>query len=144
MSLQPINILMADDDVDDQILVKDAFEQARVTNNLTFVNDGVELMQYLRREGVFAEAARPDIVLLDLNMPRKGGREALGEIKADPVLNRIPVVILTTSDVEEDVLRSYHLGANSYIQKPVTFGRMVEMVAALGEYWIGVVRLPQN
>ena len=144
MSLQPINILMADDDVDDQILVKDAFEQARVTNNLTFENDGVELMQYLRREGVFAEAARPDIVLLDLNMPRKGGREALGEIKADPVLNRIPVVILTTSDVEEDVLRSYHLGANSYIQKPVTFGRMVEMVAALGEYWIGVVRLPQN
>jgi len=144
MSLQPINILMADDDVEDQMLVKDAFEQARVINSLTFVNDGVELIQYLRREGVFAEAVRPDIVLLDLNMPRKGGREALGEIKADPVLNRIPVVILTTSDAEEDVLRSYHLGANSYIQKPVTFARMVEMVTAIGEYWIGVVRLPQN
>jgi CheY-like chemotaxis protein len=142
--MEPISILMAEDDAEDQTLVKKAFARARVINGLTFVSDGEELMRYLRREGRYADARRPDILLLDLNMPRKDGREALREIKADPQLRHIPVVILTTSDADEDVLRSYDLGASSYIQKPVTFEKMVEVIETIGKYWLGVVKLPAN
>lgn len=142
MNLQPIEILMAEDDVEDQVLVRKAFTAARVINHLTFVNDGEELMQYLRGEGPFASAVRPDILLLDLNMPRKDGREVMNEMKHDPRLSHIPIVVLTTSDADEDIMRSYQLGASSYIQKPVTFGKLVEVVETLKEYWLGVVKLP--
>ena len=144
MNLLPIEILMAEDDEEDQLLVRKAFEQARVINHLSFVNDGEELMQRLRKEGKYADAPLPDILLLDLNMPRKDGREALKEIKSDPDLHQVPVVVLTTSDADEDIVRSYDLGANSYIQKPVTFDKMVEMIEALGKYWLGVVKLPSQ
>jgi CheY-like chemotaxis protein len=144
MIVDSISILMAEDDVQDQLLVKKAFQKARVVNELTFVNDGEELLQYLRQEGPFGSAPRPDLLLLDLNMPRKDGREALKEIKSDPLLHCIPVVILTTSDADEDILRSYDLGANSYIQKPVTFEKMVEAVETMGKYWLGLVKLPTN
>jgi CheY-like chemotaxis protein len=115
-----------------------------VLNNLTIVNDGEELMQYLRGEGKYAGARMPDLLLLDLNMPRKDGREALAEIRADPRLRGLPVVVLTTSSAEEDIVRSYDLGANSYVQKPVTFAKMVEVVKTIGKYWLGVVKLPMN
>lgn len=142
MNCVAISILMAEDDIEDQLLVKKAFKEARVLNGLTIVNDGEELMAYLRGEGDYASATKPDLLLLDLNMPRKDGREALEEIKSDPELRHIPVVILTTSDADEDILRSYNMGANSYIQKPVTFEKMVEVVEAIGQYWLGVVKFP--
>jgi CheY-like chemotaxis protein len=141
----PITILMADDDVDDRMLAKEALDESRVRNNLYFVEDGEELLDYLNRRGKFADAAqspRPGLILLDLNMPRKDGREALREIKADPDLRRIPVVIMTTSKAEEDIYRSYDLGANSFITKPVTFERLVELMRTLGQYWIEFVELP--
>jgi CheY-like chemotaxis protein len=141
----PITILMADDDVDDRMLTKEALDESRVRNNLYFVEDGEELLDYLNRRGKFADALqspRPGLILLDLNMPKKDGREALREIKADPDLRRIPVVIMTTSKAEEDVYRSYDLGANSFITKPVTFERLVELMRTLGQYWIEFVELP--
>ncbi len=141
----PITILMADDDADDRMLTKDALEESRVSNELYFVEDGEELLDYLNQRGKFADAGkapRPGLILLDLNMPKKDGREALREIKADPDLRRIPVVIMTTSKAEEDVFRSYDLGANSFITKPVTFERLVELMRALGQYWIEFVELP--
>jgi CheY-like chemotaxis protein len=141
----PIIILMADDDADDRMLAKEALEESRVMNDLYFVEDGEELMDYLYERGKFAEPAkapRPGLILLDLNMPRKDGREALREIKADPNLRRIPIVIMTTSKAEEDIYRSYDLGANSFITKPVTFERLVELMRALGQYWIEFVELP--
>ena len=142
---KPITILMADDDPDDQMLTKDAFEECRLSNDLRFVNDGEKLMDYLCRRGDFEnpeESPRPGLILLDLNMPRKDGREALGEIKSDPDLRRIPVVVLTTSKAEEDILKSYDLGVNSFIVKPVSFEKLVEVVKALGKYWIQIVELP--
>jgi CheY-like chemotaxis protein len=141
----PITILMADDDVDDRMLTREALEESRVRNNLYFVEDGEELLDYLNRRGKFADAEqapRPGLILLDLNMPKKDGREALREIKADPDLRRIPVVIMTTSKAEEDIYRSYDLGANSFITKPVTFERLVELMRTLGQYWIEFVELP--
>ncbi len=144
---QPITILMADDDPDDRLMTQEAFVECRVANPLRFVNDGDELMDYLRREGDFADAARfpmPGLILLDLNMPRRDGREALRDIKADPALRGIPVVILTTSKAEEDVLRSYQDGVNSFITKPVTFSALIEVVQALGKYWLEVVDLPEK
>ncbi|MBT7301440.1 MAG: response regulator [Victivallales bacterium] len=135
---------MAEDDLEDQLLVRKAFMESRAMNGLTFVNDGEELLQYLRREGDYASAPFPDILLLDLNMPRKDGREALQEIKSDPELCSIPVVVLTTSAADEDIVRSYQLGANSYIQKPVTFEKMVEIMDSLGQYWLSIVKLPPN
>jgi CheY-like chemotaxis protein len=141
----PITILMADDDVDDRMLTKEALEESRVRNNLYFVEDGEELLDYLNRRGKFADAEqapRPGLILLDLNMPRKDGREALREIKANPDLRRIPIVIMTTSKAEEDIFRSYDLGANSFITKPVTFERLVELMRTLGQYWIEFVELP--
>lgn len=135
-------ILMADDDADDRILTKEALEESRVLNELRFVEDGEELMDYLKKRGKYADAPRPGLILLDLNMPRKDGREALKEIKADPELRRIPVVVMTTSKAEEDIFRSYDLGASSFITKPVTFDRLVELMKALGRYWVEFVELP--
>ena len=142
---RPIVILMADDDPDDRLLTQEALEESRVVNDLRFVEDGQELLDYLRHEGRFADpeaAPRPGLILLDLNMPRKDGREALADIKADAALRRIPVVILTTSKAEEDMVRGYDLGAASYITKPVTFESLVELMKILGRYWIEFVALP--
>jgi len=140
-----MTILMADDDPDDCLLVKKAFKTSKLCNDLRFVNDGEDLMNYLYRRGKYKEpdqAPRPGIILLDLNMPRKDGREALKEIKADATLREIPIVVLTTSKDEEDILRSYNLGANSYITKPVTFEGLVEVIKSLGKYWFEIVELP--
>lgn len=139
-----IAILMADDDPDDRLLACEAFEESRLANELYLVEDGEELMDYLYRRGEYNEASapRPGVILLDLNMPRKDGREALREIKADPDLRRIPVVVLTTSKAEEDILRTYDLGVNSFIVKPVTFANLVEVMCALGRYWFEIVELP--
>lgn len=142
MTTAPLSIVMAEDDAEDQLLVGKAFQQSPIANDLRFVNDGEELLRYLRREGPYRHAAEPDLVLLDLNMPRKDGREALAEIKRDPALNHIPVVVMTTSDAEEDVLSSYNLGASSYIQKPVNFDSMLEVAETLSRYWLGIVKLP--
>ena len=140
-----ITILMADDDADDRLLARDALAESRVANDLRFVEDGEELMDYLLRRGAYADPARsprPGLILLDLNMPRKDGREALAEIKAHAELRRIPVVVLTTSRADEDVARSYDLGANSFISKPVTFQGLVDTMRALGRYWVEIVALP--
>src|SRR4028118_1056999 len=142
---KPITILMADDDPDDRMMAREAFEESRITNDLRFVVDGEELMDYLQRRGRFADpssAPRPGLILLDLNMPRKDGREALIQIKNDPNLRQIPVVVLTTSKAEEDIYRSYDLGANSFITKPVTFASLVEVMKTIGKYWFEIVELP--
>ncbi len=140
-------ILMADDDEDDRMLTADALQVSKLANTLTTVNDGEELMDYLHRRGKYAppaSAPRPGIVLLDLNMPKMDGREALREMKSDPELRTIPVVVLTTSKAEEDIERTYNLGANSFIVKPVTFERLVESLQVITEYWFEVVRLPSR
>ena len=140
-----VTILMADDDADDRLLTKDAFTAARVRNDLRFVEDGEELLEYLRAEGRYAppaEAPRPGLILLDLNMPKLDGREALREIKNDADLRRIPVIVLTTSKADQDIVKSYDLGANSYIMKPVTFAALVDVVSTLGRYWCEIVELP--
>ncbi len=143
----PIIILMADDDPDDRMFAREALEESRVVNELRFVEDGEELLEYLNRTGRYVEpgsAPRPGVILLDLNMPRKDGREALAEIKGHPSLRRIPIVILTTSRSEEDIVHSYDLGVNSFITKPVTFEGLVEVMKALGRYWIEIVELPSD
>jgi len=142
-----ITILLADDDPDDRQLTRDAFAQNRLANELATVEDGEELMDYLHRRGKYENLktkALPGLILLDLNMPRKDGREALKEMKADPILRRIPIVVLTTSKAEEDILRSYDLGVNSYVTKPVTFKSLVELIKVLGQYWFEVVELPND
>jgi CheY-like chemotaxis protein len=142
---KPILILLAEDDPDDRVLLRDALEEGRLVNDLRCVEDGEELMDYLHHHGKYAgenAAPRPGLILLDLNMPRKDGREALQEIKADPSLRQIPVVVLTTSQAEEDIFRSYDLGANSFITKPVTFQSMVDLMRTLGRYWLEIVELP--
>jgi CheY-like chemotaxis protein len=144
---KPITILLADDDEDDRLLAEDALEESRLANTLKFVEDGEELMDYLHQRGEWAEpgaAPRPGLILLDLNMPRKDGRQALKEIKGDPELRNIPVVILTTSKAEEDILRSYDLGVNSFITKPVTFDGLVDIMRLLGRYWFEIVELPPS
>ncbi|OKY25577.1 response regulator [Thalassotalea sp. PP2-459] len=143
----PIVILMADDDEDDRLLAQDALIESKVLNELHFVEDGVELIEYLTHQGKFqdqASAPRPGLILLDLNMPRKDGREALKEIKANPALRSIPVVILTTSKQEEDMVKGYDLGAASYITKPVNFEGLVELMKTLGKYWVEFVELPPS
>ena len=145
--VKPVTILMADDDPDDRQLTKEAFEESHLSNDLRFVHDGEELMDYLQRRGKYADPAsspRPGLILLDLNMPKKDGREALQEIKADPKLRAIRVVILTTSKAEEDILRTYSLSAASYITKPVTFDGLLDVVRTLGKYWLEIVELPDN
>ena len=140
-----ITILLADDDADDRMMASDALEESRLANDLRCVEDGEELMDYLHRRGKFAppnDAPRPGLILLDLNMPRKDGREALKEIKAEPELRSIPVIVLTTSKAEEDIYRTYDLGVNSFITKPVNFESLVAVMKALGKYWFEIVELP--
>jgi CheY-like chemotaxis protein len=140
-----VMILMAEDDPDDRLLTKEAMEEGRLVNELRFVEDGEELLDYLLQRGAYADPAtspRPDLIFLDLNMPRMDGREALAAIKAHPDLRRIPIVIMTTSKAEEDITRSYDLGANSFITKPVTFDRLVDLMKIMREYWIEIVQLP--
>jgi CheY-like chemotaxis protein len=142
---RPIVILLADDDEEDRMLAAGALEESRVVNDLRFVEDGEELLDYLYHRGKYAEAGSspaPGLILLDLNMPRKDGREALREIKADPDLRRVPVVVLTTSKAEEDIYRTYDLGANSFITKPVSFEGLVAVMRDIGRYWIEIVELP--
>ena len=144
---QPIVILMAEDDPDDQKITKKAFERASVRNRLLFVNDGQELMDYLHREEPYSDKEKypdVDLVLLDLNMPRKDGRAALAEIRADEKLRHLPVVAMTTSRAEQDILKTYQLGVNSFITKPVTFEELVTAVRELSTYWVEIVRLPQR
>ena len=145
----PATILMADDDPDDRLLARDALHECRVVNPLVFVEDGEELMEYLRRSGRYAgkdarAAPRPGLILLDLNMPRKNGREALREIKSDPELRQIPVVVLTTSRSEEDIRGAYEEGVNSYISKPVTFDGLVDVMKSLKHYWFEIVAIPAD
>src|SRR5687767_6411570 len=140
-------VLMADDDADDRMLVKDAWEESRLLNELRFVEDGEELLDYLNQHGAYAapvEAPRPGLILLDLNMPRKDGREALAAIKANPELRSIPILILTTSQAEEDIMRVYDLGASSFITKPVTLESLVNMMKTLSHYWFEIVQLPSS
>jgi CheY-like chemotaxis protein len=143
-----LTILMADDDEEDCELTRDALQDSRLANEMKFVYDGQELVDYLRRDGRYADPAvdapRPGIILLDLNMPKKDGREALAEIKADESLRRIPIVVLTTSKDEEDVLRTYDLGVNSFITKPVTFAGLVEVMRTWTRYWLEIVELPDR
>jgi CheY-like chemotaxis protein len=143
-----ITILMADDDEDDRVLAAHALRQARVLNDLRFVVDGDDLMKYLRGQGAYAPggipAPAPGLILLDLNMPKKDGREALAEIKGDALLRRIPVVVLTTSKGEEDIVRTYDLGVNSFVSKPVTFDGLATVMQALARYWFDLVELPQS
>jgi CheY-like chemotaxis protein len=144
--VKTITILMADDDPDDRMLTRDALNENKLANDLHFVEDGEELMDYLKRRGKYEkeDAPRPGLILLDLNMPRKDGREALTEIKADPELRRIPIIVLTTSKAEEDIVKSYDLGISSFISKPVTFDDLVEVARAIGKYWFGIVVLPDD
>jgi CheY-like chemotaxis protein len=142
-----VKILLVDDDLEDQQMTREAFAANRLANEIVCVNDGEELMDYLRRRGRYSElkkAPLPGLILLDLNIPRKDGRETLKEIKADPELRRIPIVVLTTSNAEEDILRSYNLGANSYVTKPASFKSLVDRIKVLGQYWFEVVRLPKD
>ena len=145
---RPITILMADDDEDDRVLTAGALKRSRVINDIRFAVDGEDLMHYLHRRGPYGPggtpAPRPGLILLDLNMPKKDGREALAEIKRDPSLRRIPVVVLTTSKAEEDIFRTYDLGVNSFVSKPVTFEELASVMATLACYWFDLVELPQE
>ncbi|GAB4050880.1 response regulator [Catellatospora paridis] len=140
----PIEVLLVEDDPGDVLMTREAFEEYKMRNILRVVSDGVEALAYLRKEGEFAEANTPDLILLDLNLPRRDGREVLREIKNDPDLCRIPVVVLTTSQAEEDVLRSYQLHANAYVAKPVDFERFISVVKQIDDFFVSVVRLPNR
>jgi len=142
--LQPIEVLLVEDDPGDVLLTQEAFERNKVGNRLHVVHDGEQAMAFLRGEGEYAAAPRPDLILLDLNLPRKDGREVLAEIKADAALRVIPVVILTTSEAEEDILRSYHLHANAYVTKPVDFDQFIQVVRQIDDFFVTVVKLPRT
>ncbi|GAA0583080.1 response regulator [Actinomadura livida] len=139
----PIEVLLVEDDPGDVLLTVEAFEHNKVNNSLHVVNDGEQAMDFLRREGEYPEAPRPDLILLDLNLPRKDGREVLEEIKHDDDLRRIPVVVLTTSEADEDILRSYNLHANAYVTKPVDFDRFISVVRRIDDFFVTVVKLPR-
>lgn len=145
---KPVTILMADDDEDDREMTRDALQNARLSNEMRFVVDGQDLMDYLRHEGRYSyggiSAPRPGVILLDLNMPKKDGREALAEIKGDENLRQIPVVVLTTSKDEEDIVSTYDLGVSSFITKPVTFAGLVEVMRTWQHYWFELVELPDG
>jgi CheY-like chemotaxis protein len=145
---RPFTILLADDDEEDRELARDALQDSRLANEMKFVVDGQDLLDYLRHEGRWAgpdvDAPRPGIILLDLNMPKKDGREALAEIKADDSLRRIPIVVLTTSNAEADILSSYDLGVSSFITKPVTFGALVDVMRSWTQYWFEIVQIPNG
>ncbi len=145
--MRTVSILMADDDPQDQFLTQEAFQEAKSLNPLYFVNDGVELMKYLRRQSPYEDEDEypwPDLILLDLNMPKMGGRECLEAIRADPELHHLPVIIMTTSNREEEILKSYDLGANSYITKPVDFEKLVAQMRVFSAYWCSIVELPDG
>ena len=143
-AVKPIEILLVEDSASDVRLTREAFDDGKVLNNLNVVGDGVEAMGYLRREGKYADASHPDLILLDLNMPRKDGREVLAEIKADPDLKRIPVVVLTVSNSKEDILKSYNLHANCFISKPVNLAQFLKVVASIESFWLTIVELPPS
>ena len=143
-AVRPIEVLLVEDDDGDVLMTREALDEGKVLNRLNVVGDGVEAVAYLRQDGQYADAARPDLVLLDLNLPRRDGRQVLEEVKNDPDLRRIPIVVLTTSEAEEDVLRSYDLHANAYVTKPVDFERFVEVIRQIDEFFISVVRLPMS
>ncbi|MCX4389329.1 response regulator [Micromonospora peucetia] len=138
----PIEVLLVEDDPGDVLMTQEAFEEHKLRNRLTVVSDGAEALSYLRREGQYADAVQPDLILLDLNLPRRDGREVLEEIKSDEQLCRIPVVVLTTSQADEDILRSYQLHANAYVAKPVDFERFISVVRQIDEFFVSVVKLP--
>ena len=143
-NLTVVDVLLVEDDPGDVVLVKEAFEYNKVHNTLHHVSDGVEAVDFLNRRNGHETAPRPDLILLDLNLPRKDGREVLEEIKADQDLRTIPVVVLTTSEAEEDILRSYHLHANAYVTKPVDFDRFIEVVRLIDDFFVTVVKLPKR
>jgi CheY-like chemotaxis protein len=142
--IRPIEVLLVEDDPGDVVLTKEAFEDNKVSNKLSIVSDGEEAMRFLRREGDYTDAPRPDLVLLDLNLPRMDGRQVLEEIKADEVLRTIPVVVLTTSEAEEDIIRSYRLHANAYVTKPVDFDQFIKVVRQIDDFFVSVVKLPRT
>jgi chemotaxis family two-component system response regulator Rcp1 len=143
-SIYPIEILLVEDNPGDVRLTQEALREGKVKNNLHVARDGVEALAFLRREGIHKDATRPDLVLLDLNLPRKDGREVLAEIKADPALKMLPVVVLTTSSAEADILNTYSLHANCYITKPVDLEQFVKVVKSIDDFWLTVVRLPSE
>lgn len=147
MSLQSkrlIEILLVEDNQGDIRLVQEAFREGKIYNRLNVVMDGVEALAYLRRQGKYAAAKKPDIILLDLNLPKKNGHEVLAEVKEDPALKRIPVIVLTTSAAEEDVIASYDLHANCYIRKPVDFSQFITVVTSIENFWLSIVTIPQE
>jgi two-component system response regulator len=143
MTADLIEVLLVEDDPGDVLMTKEAFADNKVKNNLTVVTDGVEALAFLRREGKYADAPYPDLILLDLNLPKKDGREVLAEIKADERLSHIPVVVLTTSGANEDILASYRLHANAYVTKPVDFEQFIRVVRQIDDFFVGVVKLPR-
>jgi chemotaxis family two-component system response regulator Rcp1 len=141
---KPVEILLVEDSPSDAALTIEALEAGKVANKLTLVEDGVEAMDFLRRKGKYAKSARPDLIMLDLNLPRKDGREVLAEIKNDPDLKIIPIIVLTTSRSDKDILQSYQLNANCYITKPVDFTQFIDVVKSIEKFWLTVVTLPQK
>ena len=139
---QAVDVLLVEDDPGDVLMTQEAFEEHKLRNRLHVVNDGVAAIAFLRREGAYADVPRPDLILLDLNLPRRDGREVLAEIKSDPDLRQIPVVVLTTSQADEDIVRSYQLHANAYVTKPVDFERFIAVVRQIDEFFVSVVKLP--
>ena len=140
---RPLEVLLVEDDPGDVLMTREAFEHHKLRNKLHVVADGVEALQFLRREGEYADAPRPGLVLLDLNLPRKDGRQVLADIKSDEALRSIPVVVLTTSEAEEDILRSYNLHANAYVTKPVDFDRFIDVIRQIDDFFVTVVKLPR-
>jgi CheY-like chemotaxis protein len=138
----PIEVLLVEDDPGDVLMTQEAFEEHKVRNRLTVVSDGAEALSYLRREGEYADAVRPDLILLDLNLPRRDGREVLAEVKRDEELGQIPIVVLTTSAADEDILKSYQLHANAYVTKPVDFEQFISVIRQIDEFFVSVVKLP--
>jgi len=141
-AVRPIEVLLVEDDEGDVLMTREALDEGKVLNRLNVVGDGVEAIAYLRGKKGYENATRPDLILLDLNLPKRDGRQVLADVKGDPDLRRIPIVVLTTSEAEEDVLRSYDLHANAYVTKPVDFDRFVEVIRQIDEFFISVVRLP--
>ena len=144
VSMTAIDILMVEDNPGDARLTREALKESKVYNNLHHVRDGVEAMEFMRKEGAFKDAPTPDIILLDLNLPRKDGRQVLAELKAIPKLKNIPVVVLTTSEAEQDIVKSYELHANCYITKPVDLDKFVEIIHGIENFWLSIVKLPQS
>jgi len=141
---RPVEFLLAEDNPGDVRLTKEALRESKISNNLNVVPDGVEAMAFLRREGKYADAPRPDVILLDLNLPKKDGREVLAEVKADPILRLIPVVIITSSEAEQDVLKTYELYANCYVTKPVDLEQFIKVIQSIETFWLTIVTLPSS